>query len=167
MPDALHSIRSLLSTGTNATQQDRFFSFPRKSSQGASLLSWLSPSSVLLRKFVRSNKQDDLVEEVDLTQVNPTCAHIRYKDGQESTVSLNDLAPCPRNTFNIKNSALEVDKELINDSHSVESSQSDTIEVPAASNTENVNKDMAKPLEELHRSTQLRKNPERYGFQDD
>ena len=60
-----------------------------------------------------------------------------------------------------------VDKKLINDSHLVESSQSDTIEVPTASNAENVNKDMVKHVEELRRSTRLRKRPERYGFQDD
>ena len=93
------------------------------------------------------------MDEVELTHVNPTYGHIRYKDGRESTVSLNDLVPCPRNTFNIENSALEVDNELINDSHLVESSQSDTIEVPTASNTENANKDMVKPVEELRRST--------------
>ena len=150
LPDALHSNRSLLSTATNVTLHDRFFSFPRKSSQGVSLLSWLSPGSVLMRKFVRSNKQDDLVEEVELTHVNPTYAHIRYKGGRESTVSLSDLAPCPRNTSNIEHSELEVDKELSSDS---QSSQSETIEIPTTSNTENENKDIAKPVEEFGRST--------------
>ena len=97
LPDALHSIRSLLSTATNETPHDRFFNFQRKSSQGASLPSWLSPGPVFLRKFVRSNKQDDLVEEVELTHVNPKYAYVRHRDGRESTVSLSDLAPCPRN----------------------------------------------------------------------
>ena len=164
MPDAFHSNRSLLSTATNVTPHDRFFSFPRKSSQGVSLPSWLSPGSVLLRKFVRSNNQDDLVGEVELIHVNPTYAHIRYKDGRESTVSLSDLAPCPRNTSDIEHSELEVDKELSSDSQSI---QSETIEIPATSNTENDNKDIAKPVEELLRSTRLRRRPERYGFQDD
>jgi len=54
LPDVLHSTRSLLSTATNATPHDRFFNFARKSSQGISLLSWLSPGPVLLRKFVCS-----------------------------------------------------------------------------------------------------------------
>ena len=159
LPDALHSIRSFLSTATNATPHERFLSFPRKSSQGVSLPSWLSPGSVLLRKFLRSNKQDDLMEKVELTHVNPIYAYIRYKDGRESTVSLSDLAPFPRNTSNIENST----SELINDSKLVESKQSETIEV---ANIENVNGDMIKPVEELRRSTQLRKRPERYGFQD-
>ena len=103
------------------------------------------------------------MEKVELTHVNPTYAHIRYKDGRESTVSLSDLAPCPRNTSNIENSTLEFDEKLINDSKLVESNQSDAIEV---SNTENINEDMIKPVEELRRSTQLRKKPEKYGFQD-
>ena len=50
---------------------------------------------MLLRRFVRSSKTDDLVDEVELVDVNPTYAHIRYPDGRESTVSLRDLAPCP------------------------------------------------------------------------
>ena len=132
LPNALHSNRSLLSTATNVTPHYRFFSFPRKSSQGVSLSSCLSPGSVLLRKFVLSNKQDDLVEEVELTHVNPTYAHIRYKDGRESTVSLSDLAPCPRNTSNIEHSESAVDKELSSES---QPSQSETIKFPATSNT--------------------------------
>jgi len=51
---------------------------------------------VYLRKFVRSSKHDDLVEEVELTHVNPTYAYVRHNNGRESTVSLSDLAPCPR-----------------------------------------------------------------------
>ena len=38
---------------------------------------------------------DPLVDEVELTNVNPAYAHIRYQDGRESTVSLKDLSPCP------------------------------------------------------------------------
>ena len=60
-PDALHSIRSLLSTSTNTTPQERFFSFQRLSSLGNSLPSWLQhPGPVLLRRFVRTSKNDRL-----------------------------------------------------------------------------------------------------------
>ena len=135
MPDVLHSIRSFVSTATSATPHDRFFSFPRKSSQGISLPSWLSPGSVLVRKFMRSNKQDNVVEEVELTHFNPAYAHIRNKDGRESLVSLSDLAPCPRTVSNSENLALEVDRKFIDDGQLVESSQSEIIEVPTASNT--------------------------------
>jgi len=37
-----------------------------------------------------------LVEEVELTQANPSFAYICYKDGRESTVSFADLVPCLR-----------------------------------------------------------------------
>ena len=100
LPDALHSIRSLLTTATNTSPHERFFNFQRKSSQGKSLPSWLTPGPVFLRKFVRSSKHDDLVEEVELTHVNPTYACVRHNDGRESTVSLSDLAPYPRNDEN-------------------------------------------------------------------
>jgi hypothetical protein len=49
---------------------------------------------VLLRWFVRTSKNDPLVDEVELTDVNPTHARVRYADGRESSVSLRDLAPC-------------------------------------------------------------------------
>ena len=49
------------------------------------LPTWLSaPGNVMLRRFVRSSKNDPLVDEVELTGVNPAYAHIRYPDGRES-----------------------------------------------------------------------------------
>ncbi|XP_048577994.1 uncharacterized protein LOC125559879 [Nematostella vectensis] len=96
LPDALHSIRSLLCTSTNTTPHERFFNFQRRSTHGTSLPTWLQlPGPVLLRRFVRANKNDPLVDQVELKDANPTYAHIQYADGRESTVSLRDLAPCP------------------------------------------------------------------------
>ena len=94
LPYVLHSLRSLLCTATNATPHELFFQFHRKSSYGVSLPSWLTkPGPVLLRKFVRDGKNDDLVQRVELTDVNPTFARVRFPDGRESSVSLQDLAP--------------------------------------------------------------------------
>ena len=96
LPEALHSIQSLLSTATNTTPHERFFGFERRSASGSSLPSWLSaPGPVMLRKFVRTSKNDALVNRVTLTDVNMAYAHVRHADGRESTVSLRDLAPCP------------------------------------------------------------------------
>ena len=161
LPDALHSIRSLLSTATNTTPHDRFFNFSRKSSQGVSLPSWLSPGPVLLRKFVRSSKNDDLVEEVELTHANPTYAHIRYKDGRESTVSLTDLAPCPRDTLNAEDATVRNHEDNV-----AEAGQSDTdnISTPIIENDDD---NIAESVQEPRRSTRLRKKPERYGIQVD
>ena len=49
----------------------------------------------MLHRYVRHTNNDPLVNEVELTYVNPTYAHIRYPDGRESTVSHMDLLPCP------------------------------------------------------------------------
>ena len=96
LTDALHSVRSLLCTATNATPHEQFLSFPRKSMLGKSLPSWLtSPGTVLLRRFVRQRKSDPLCDEVELVEANPSFAHVRYPDGRETTVALKDLAPCP------------------------------------------------------------------------
>ena len=61
LPDVFHSIRSLLSTATNTTPHERFFKFPKNSTQSNSLPTWMSPGPVLLRKFVRSTKHYKLV----------------------------------------------------------------------------------------------------------
>ncbi len=95
LPDALHSIISLLCTATNNTPHERFFRFERRSSTGGSVPTWLStPGPVLLKRHVRANKTDPLVDEVQLLQANPQYAHIRHADGRETTVSIRHLAPC-------------------------------------------------------------------------
>ena len=95
LPDALHSIRSLLCTATNMTPHERMFSFQRKSVSGSSVPSWLAkPGPVFVRKHVRGSKYDPIVEEADLIEANPDYAFIRLKSGHETTVSLRDLAPC-------------------------------------------------------------------------
>ena len=94
LPDALHSIRSLLCTTTNCTPHERMFLHMRSSTNGQSLPSWLmSPGPIWLKKMNRNSKQDSSVEEVELIEANPEYAHIRRPDGQESTVSLRHLAP--------------------------------------------------------------------------
>ena len=96
LSEALNSIRSLLCTSTNQTPHSRFFSFTRRSCHGRSLPDWLCKQGpVMLRKFVRSGKNDDVVRKVDLIETNPMYARIRYPDGKESNVSLRDLARCP------------------------------------------------------------------------
>ena len=53
--DALHFIRSLLCTTTNATPHECMFSYQRKSTSSVSILSWLTtPGLVLLKRHVRN-----------------------------------------------------------------------------------------------------------------
>ena len=61
LPDALHSIRSLLSTATNVTPHERLFNFARRSTTGGSLPTWLCmPGPVLLKRHVRHSKAEPL-----------------------------------------------------------------------------------------------------------
>lgn len=46
-----------------------------------------------MKKYVRTNKYDPLVEEVELIEANPEYAYVRLPDGQEKTVSTRHLAP--------------------------------------------------------------------------
>ena len=94
LTDALHSVRSLLCTETNATPHERMFQHTRRSTNGNSLPSWLlSPGPVYYKRHVRNSKYDPVVDEVELIEANPQYAQIRLPDGRESTVALRHLAP--------------------------------------------------------------------------
>ena len=101
MPDAFHSIRSLLCTSTNTTPHERLFTYQRKSSSGSAVPSWLTnPGPVYVRKHARKSKHDPLVEEAELIEANPEYAFVRLNTGHETTVSLRDLALCPKEPSN-------------------------------------------------------------------
>ena len=94
LPQVMHALRSLICTSTNATSHERFLKFSRRSYLGKSLPDWLSsPGRVFVRKFVRNGKIDDLVVRANLIEANPTYARVRYDEGREVNVSLQDLAP--------------------------------------------------------------------------
>ncbi|VDP95226.1 unnamed protein product [Echinostoma caproni] len=94
LPDALHSIRSLLCVATNNTPHERLFSFPRRSVNGSSIPTWLTtPGPVLLKRMDRTSKYDNLVEEVDLISCNPHYALVKMPNGREENVSIRRLAP--------------------------------------------------------------------------
>lgn len=98
---ALHSIRSLLCTATNATPHERMFTHVRRSHSGCSLPTWLStPGPILMRNHNRGNKYEPLVQEVELIEANPEYAHVRLPDGRETSVSLRHLAPRGDTTSN-------------------------------------------------------------------
>ena len=89
LPDAFHSIRSLISTSTNCTPHERMFNFKRRTSTGTSLPTWVShPGPAFLKRHVRLSKYDTPVDEVELIEANPSYAYIRHKSG-----SLRNLAP--------------------------------------------------------------------------
>lgn len=166
LPDALHSIRSLLSTATNSTPHERFLVFQRRSSIGMSLPSWLStPGPIMVRRFVRHTKNDPFVDEVELTEVNPSYAHIRYPDGRESTVSVKDLSPCPRTNISQEetrhNNSSDEDEshEILN-----ETFRDDITRTPVTSNptdtTQNTPDDNV-IVSGLRRSTRTSKPPDR------
>ena len=98
LPDALHSIRSLLCTATNETPHERLFNYNRKSASGSSIPSWLTPGRIYIRNHARSSKHEPIVEEAELIQANPQYAFVKLKSGFETTVSLRDVAPCPRDS---------------------------------------------------------------------
>ena len=95
LPDALHSIRSLLCTATNETPHERLFNFTRKSTSGKTIPSWVKPGPVYIRNQPKRSKNDPPVTSATLIHANPQYAHVRLQSGVETTVSLRDVSRHP------------------------------------------------------------------------
>ena len=161
LPDALHSVRSLLCTATNETPHERFFAFQRKSSVGGSVPSWLmEPGRVLVKRHVRA-KTDPLVDEVELLEATPNYAYVRYPDGRETTVSTKHLAPTggsgemnrdwPQETPESDLITEDADNHLTNDS------------VPESPNPQEVSSD-SEQCAQPRRSERARRPVVRFGY---
>ena len=130
LSDALHAQRSLLCTSTNTTPHERMFNFPRKSSAGCSIPSWLKPGPVLVKRHVR-NKYDPLVDDAELLEITPSYGTVRLGNGRELNVSLRDLAPAPLDPTNPSSS------DICNDND-----QAIDATTEPAGNSELINNDM-------------------------
>ena len=131
--------------------------------------SWLTPGPVFLRKFVRSSKHDDLVEEVELTHVNPTYACVRHNDGRESTVSLSDLAPYPRNDENQQSTSSQPAIPTEHTDTALESACDENVKgVQDVDVNREVETELMNPsTDNLRRSTRTKRKPQKYGFEED
>ena len=92
LEEALHAQRTLLCTSTNTTPHERMFDFARRSVSGTQLPTWLlEADTVNLRRHVR-NKDDPLVDEVELIRAGPNYSSVRLQNGNIDTVSTRDIA---------------------------------------------------------------------------
>ena len=163
LPEALHSIRSLLCTATNATPHERFVPFTSRSMFGRSLPSWLiNPGVILIRKHNR-NKDEPFCEEVELLHANPSYAYVRFPDGRETTVSTNDLAPQGTSPNKETESTTLTPTTIEHSEH--EQSERDPVINERFDATETVpsSETIVKEPVALRRSTRLRKAVDRYG----
>ena len=155
LPSALHSIRRLLCTSTNATPHKRFFKFQRISTTGQTVPTWLSePGKIFVKKHVRKNKYDPLVEEAELLHANPQYAHVKLSNGRETTVSIKDLAPAGKQLLSEEENANN--EEVRNDGVINESNQD--IDFSNLSAEEN------KKTEHSPRPIRNRRPPIRFGY---
>lgn len=119
--------------------------------------SWLlQPGPVFLKQFVRRTKDDPLVREVELLHSNPSYAYIKHADGRESTVSVNDLAPCPSNYVPSRSS--------LSDTNEGENHGNQQLEQSTSQSPEPI-EDCPEPTETYtRRSQRVRRAPDRYGW---
>ena len=95
LPDALHSIRTLMNTSTRETPYSRFLGFPRKSAAGSALPKWLLEAEgdeIWVRNFTRRSKLEPRVKKAKLIEVFPSHAFVEYGNGRRSSVALKDVA---------------------------------------------------------------------------
>ena len=188
LPDALHSIRSLLCTATNSTPHERMFNFERRSTFGTSVPMWMSePGPVFLKRHKRTNKYDSVVDKVDLIHATPNYAVVRMFSGRETTVSLRDIAPyysCEvlpnpsqsgegtdfdrRNDSVVNDDSVVVDGSVIaNDSMVVDGGdlviQNRSSETIIGENENNVGSQTTTQPDAPRRSSRVRKAVDRYG----
>ena len=131
LPQVPHSIRSILCTATNVTPHGRFLGFQRRSTVGIAVPSWLSsPGLILVKRHVRSSKYESLVEEADLIHATLSYAHVRFRNGHETKVSLRDVAPLAN-----RDSLIEESDHVLGDIHENESSSEDEA-APHSSNAQ-------------------------------
>ena len=124
LPDALHSIRSLLCTATNETPHERMFNFTRKSTSGKTIPSWVKPGPIYVRNQPRRSKNDPVVTAATLIHANPQSAHIRLPSGVETTVSLRDVARHPDSEVELNESS-NPNSQSSSSSHSLILNQSE------------------------------------------
>ena len=55
LPDALHSIRSLLCTAMNVTPYEKLFKYTRQSTSGAPIPTWAKPGPIYIRNHTKSS----------------------------------------------------------------------------------------------------------------
>ena len=114
LPDALHSIRSLLCTATNTTPHEKLFIYPRKSTAGKSIPSWMKQGPVYVKNHRRQSKNDPPVMPATLLHVNPQYANIRLPSGIETTVNIREIAPChPEQFENSDNPANSIQDTIV------------------------------------------------------
>ena len=149
-----------------------FFSFPRRSTVGTSIPTWLTkPGPVILKRHVRNSKTDSLVGEVDLLEANSHYAHVRFPDGRETTVATKHLAPMVESTEDSEeHNSLSIETDYSEDQNDPTSSTDSSVTSPTGSNTstDSTANDKSSPADvnpvPLRRSNRIRRPPNRFHF---
>lgn len=167
LPNALHSIRSLLCTATNMTPHERMFKYSRRSSSGTSVPTWAKPGPVYVRNHTKSSKLDPPVTPATLLDINPYYAHVRLPSGAETTVNVRDLAPNSSNQedeHDENNTASpEAHKEPPPDENNIDVEEKNPLPDPEHIHTgHDVDAENKNPCEPVRRLSRMRRFPSKY-----
>ena len=112
---------------------------------------WLTtPGPIFLQRHVRNSNFEPLVDEVELIEAYPNCAHVRFPDGREDTVSLKHLAPQGNTSPQSQN---EIETKELNSSNDLAPIEPDLPQMLHQSEKKGV-----------RRSERIRKAPDRLGY---
>ena len=93
LPDAFHSIRSILCSTTNVTSHERLFKYTHKSTFRTPIPTWAKPGSIFIRNHTKSSKYDPPVTPATLLEIKPHDAYVHLPSGVKITVNIRDIAP--------------------------------------------------------------------------
>ena len=114
---------------------------------------------------MRQSKFDPVVEEVEILDVNPQYAHVKLPSGNESTVSIRDLAPCDNtdNSPSVRSPTILQELEPNQtEMQSIDSAPTHSVGPSTPAVTAEPAPDSPSPQEEgLRRSTRVTKPPAR------
>ena len=84
----------------------------------------------MLKRHNRSNKDDALVQEVELIEANSQYAHVRYPNGREDTVATKYLAPAGKRLPHKSLGQLPTDADNMDDVKSTQDNEEEHVPTP-------------------------------------
>ena len=162
LPNALHSIRSLLCTTMNVMPHERLFKYTRTSTSGTPIPTWAKPGPIYIRNHTKSSKYDPPVTPATLLEINPHYAHEHLPSGVETTVNVQDIAPKSPNEEDTFNKDLSTSTGSPKELPIVEVEEPNALSEEEIDISQKVNTTDLKPQEPARRSPRIRKMPSKY-----
>ena len=159
----------LLCTAINTTPHERLFNFSRRSCLNLSTPTWLSlPGNVLVKRHVRTNQHEPLVDEVELIHATPNYTKVRLPNSHEKTITLCDIAPVSEKQH-YANDNFQSERRTSSETENQDQPEEDSPSTPSLEDQQNngnlrTERENSQNEPELRRSSRDRRPPDRLTY---